>query len=129
MIELSDEQSEFIIKRTVQNEVHAIDMEDDLFDVSLKGTEVVAIFILGQMQDKMVRIQDSSRDWKQIGLFRIEEINGVENPDFSNPDDWSSITLDSISFSLYSASTWGETRGTYSSVFDINEISRLKEQV
>ncbi len=126
---LTSLQNDFIIKNTVHNEVHAIEIADDSFDISLKNEEVLAIYVLGQMQNKMVRIQDSSRNWKQVGLLHIKEINGIENPDFSNSNNWNNIILNSITIKIYSASTWGTSTSTYSSVFQINEVSRFKEQV
>lgn len=104
-------------------------MTEELFDIFLKDEEMMAIFVLGQMQNKMVRIHDPSRDWKQVGFFRIEEFNGTKDPAFSNPDDWNKVTLESISFSLYSVSTWGESASTYSSIFQVKEVCRFKEQI
>jgi hypothetical protein len=66
----------------------------------LKGIEVAAVFSLGQMHNKIVKLTDSM--WKKVtvGLFYIDQINENHNLSFSNSADWQTVKIDSISMHL-----------------------------
>lgn len=97
-------------------------------DFTLSGIEVAAIYSLGQMHDKVVTMTDNFWGNTKTGLFHINHINGNTNLDFSKPDDWQTLTLDSISFGLIVPNMFGAAdTTTYESTFEIKEISLLKQ--
>lgn len=97
-------------------------------DFELTDFEVLAIYSLGQMQNKIVRLTDNFWGKTKVGLFVIDHINEKQNPDFKNANDWKSVSLSSISLTLITPNEWGgENTDTYSSIFDIKEIALLKQ--
>jgi hypothetical protein len=97
-------------------------------DLSLENEEVLAFFSLGQMHKKIVRMTDNFFEKTKVGIFIIDELNGKHNPDFSNPNDWQKVEINSITFSLTGPNEWGgEFKDTYQSLFDIKKIELLKQ--
>ena len=95
--------------------------------LSLKGMEVLAIFSLGQMHNKIVRLKDGVWGKTKIGVFYINHINNKTDFDFSDSSKWKTVTIDAISVSLIEPNEWGgENTDTYNSLFDISEIALLK---
>ena len=77
--------------------------------------EVVALYSLGQMHNKVVRLTDNFWGKTKVGLFFIDNINENSNLSFSNSNDWQSIDLKSISLTLITPNEWGgENTDTYS---------------
>ena len=107
-------------------QIAVVNAQDHQFDIHLKGLEVLAIFVLGQMTNCMVRMTDTMWDKTKIGLFVIKELNGTTSPDFSNPDEWKNVELKSIEFSLISSNEWGLTVDTYRDLLKIKDISRIR---
>ncbi|KAB7530015.1 hypothetical protein F8C76_00375 [Flagellimonas olearia] len=67
--------------------------------LSLEDRMVYAIFSLGKIVNEVVRL--TLRNGRVLtGVFNIEELNGESNLDFSNPDDWTKVELNSIQVSV-----------------------------
>ncbi|WP_300490073.1 hypothetical protein [Flavobacterium sp.] len=101
--------------------------DDYEIEYSLDGMEVLALYSLGQMHGKVVRLKDIIFDNPRVGLFKIEHINGHRNLDFSNPDLWRSITVDSISITFSKPNEWGHDASKFTSLFHIKNIALLKQ--
>jgi hypothetical protein len=100
----------------------------DEIDFTLSGIEVLAIYSLGQMHNKVVRMTDDFWGTTRTGLFHINHINGKTDFDFSKPDNWQTFELDSISFGLIVPNMFGAAdTTTFESLFNIKEISLLKQ--
>lgn len=96
-------------------------------DFELKDLEVAAIYSMGQMHNKIVRLTDNFWGKTKVGLFFIDHINDNHELSFVNSEDWRTVTLHSISLTLITPNEWGgENTDTYSSIFDIREIALLK---
>lgn len=93
----------------------------------LKEFEVLALYSLGQMHNKIVRLTDNFWGKTKVGLFFIDHINEKSNLSFDNMDEWKTIDLSSVSLTLITPNEWGgESTDTYSSILDIREIALLK---
>jgi hypothetical protein len=106
-----------------QLEIINSDKPEILFD--LEGIEVLAIYSLGQMNNKIVR-STSVYGTTTVGLFVIESFNGKSDLDFSNPDDWRTVHLEEIFFSITSPNGYGGyDKVTTNNLFDIQSIALL----
>ncbi|HLA55491.1 MAG TPA: hypothetical protein VK623_05300 [Flavobacterium sp.] len=92
----------------------------------LKDLEVLAFFSLAQMHKKVVRMTDNFFGNTRVGVFTIDELNGKTDLDFSNPDDWTTLNIESISFTLALPNEWGSQSSTYHSLFEIKAIALLE---
>ena len=105
-----------------------IESENPEIVLRLEGPEVLAFYILAvNMHNKVVELTDTFFGQTKVGLFTIDELNGKEDLDFSNPDDWTTLHIDSISFSLNRPNMWGSEGTTYHSLLDIKSIGLLKQ--
>jgi hypothetical protein len=93
----------------------------------LKGVEVAAIFSLGQMHNKIVKLTDSM--WKKttVGLFYIDHINENHDLSFSNASDWQTVKIDSISMHLIIPNEYGQTTMVYNHFSEIEGIALLMQ--
>lgn len=108
-----------------KEQLEIINSENPNVLLELKGVEVMAIYSLGQMHNKVVR-STSVFDYTKIGLFFIESINGKSDLDFSNPEDWKVVELDDISFSItYLNEFGGYEKATTNNLFDVKSIALL----
>jgi len=130
---------------SVYNEVIALEGEDDDntftpeqrelilsgnhddIEFELEGMEVYAIYSLGQMDRKVVRMTDDLFGTERVGVFRINHINGHRDLDFSDPDNWRSIHIDSLSFTFSRPNEWGSEATRYESFSHIKNIALLKQ--
>ncbi len=110
-----------------EKQIALMALENPEIDFELEGMEVFAIYSLGQMNGKVVKMQDDMFPDPRIGLFTINHLNGVENLDFSNMDDWKEVHLESISYTLTKEDKWGQSSSTYESLFHIKSIALLKQ--
>ncbi len=109
------------------SQIEFIQFGNLIVDFELKELEVVSIYSLGQMHNKIVRLTDNFWGKTKVGLFFIDQINDNNQLSFSNMEDWRSVSLTSISFSLITPNEWGgQSTDTYSSLFDIREIALMK---
>jgi len=114
-MEFTKEQLELIFSESLQ------------IDFELNNEEVLALYSLGQMHNKVVRMTDNFFENTKVGLFVIDELNGKTDLDFSNPDDWKEIIVQSISFSLISPNEWGgEDKSSFQDPLMIKSIALLK---
>jgi len=94
----------------------------------LTGLEVLAIYSLGQMNSKVVRLTDGFFGDTKIGIFTIDELNGNTDLDFTSPENWTNVTIDSIRLSLTLPNNFGgHSSTTFESLLDIKAIALLKE--
>jgi len=93
----------------------------------LNGIEVLAFYSLGQMHKKVVRMTDNFFGQTHTGVFTIEELNGQTELDFSNPDDWTSVNIESITLSLYYPNEWGSAGSQFHNLLNIKSIALLKQ--
>jgi len=103
-------------------------LENPIIGLTLENIEVLAIFSLGQMHNKVVRCTDSYFGKTKVGIFTIDELNGNSDLDFSNPEDWKKVEINSVTISLSGPNEWGTFKDTYSSLFDIKKIELYKDQ-
>lgn len=115
-IEFTPEQRELILSGN-HNEV----------EFELDGMEVYAIYSLGQMDRKVVRMTDNIFGADRVGVFRINHINGHRDLDFSHPDNWKKIHIDSISYTFSRPNEWGSEASKYESLSHIKNIVLLKQ--
>lgn len=121
-LEGEDEEIEFTPER------RKLILSDDYeVEFSLDGMEVLALYSLGQMHGKVVRIKDIIFDEPRRGVFMINHINGHRDLDFSNPDHWRAVTVDSLSISFSYPNEWGSSTTKYESLFHIKNIALLKQ--
>ena len=138
-----EEEEDSEVSTSIYNEVIALEGEDEDIDFTpeqrelilsgnhdevefeLEGMEVYAIYSLGQMHNKVVRMTDDFFGDTKIGLFRINHINGHRDLDFSNPDNWRSIHIDSLSFTFSSPNEWGSQASRFASLSHIKKIALL----
>lgn len=99
----------------------------DEVEFELDGMEVYAIYSLGQMDRKVVRMTDNIFGADRVGVFRINHINGHRDLDFSHPDNWRKIHIDSISYTFSRPNEWGSEASKYESLSHIKNIALLKQ--
>lgn len=99
----------------------------DEVEFELEGMEVYAVYSLGQMSGKVVRMTDDLFGTERVGLFRINHINGHRDLDFGNPDNWRSIHIDSLSFTFSRPNEWGSEATRYESFSHIKKIALLEQ--
>lgn len=105
-----------------------IESENPEIAYKMEGPEVLAFYILAdKMHNKIVRLTDNFWGQTKLGLFTIDELNGKTDLDFSNPDDWTNLTIESIAFSHNRPNMWGSEGTTYHSLLDIRSIELLKQ--
>jgi hypothetical protein len=107
-------------------QLELIKSENQQVVFELNGAEVLAFFSLGQMHKKVVRMTDNFFGNTKVGVFLIEELNGETELDFSNPDDWTTLDIKSVTFSLTSPNMWGHESSRFSDIFNIKSIALLK---
>lgn len=108
-----------------QEQLEIINLENPKILFELEGVEVLAIYSLGQMHNKIVR-RISVYGTATVGLFFIESINGKSNLDFSNPEEWQVLELEDISFSLTSLNEFGGyDKVQTNNIFDVQSIALL----
>lgn len=108
-----------------QEQLELINSENPTVLLELKGVEVLAIYSLGQMHNKIVR-RVSVFDTTMVGLFKIESINGKTDLDFSTPDDWKSVEIDELYFSITAPNEFGSyDKVTSNNLFDVQSIALL----
>jgi len=111
-----------------QEQLELIHSENPQVVFELKGEEVLAFYSLGQMHNKIVRMTDNFFGNTKVGLFTIDNLNGKTDLDFSNPEDWKEVHIESMSFSLTCPNDWGgEDTSTFQDPTDIASIALLKE--
>ena len=110
-----------------EEQIELMANESPEIDFELSGLEVFAIFSLGQMNGKVVKLQDDQFAEPRIGVFTINHINGNENLDFSNMNDWTEVNLESISYTFTKEDKWGQSSSTYESLTHIKSIALLKQ--
>ncbi len=143
--EVEYEEEETEASTSIYNEVVALEGEDedieftpgqrelilsgshDEVEFELEGMEVYAIYSLGQMDRKVVRMTDDLFGTTRVGVFRINHINGHRDLDFSNPDNWRKIHIDSLSFTFSRPNEWGSEASKYESFSHIKNIALLKQ--
>ncbi len=104
-----------------------IKSENPKVSFELKDFEVLAIFSLGQMNGKVVRLTDNFWGNTKNGVFTIDHLNGNKDLDFSNPDNWTNVHIESIAVTLTSPNDFGgEDTTTFQSLLDIKSIALLK---
>ncbi len=108
-------------------QIELINNENPDIALSLENLEVLAIFSLGQMQNKVVRFTDGFFGNTKVGVFTIDHLNGIEELDFSNPEDWREVDIKTIKFSLTGPNEWGHFKDSYQSLFDLKKIELYKE--
>lgn len=109
-----------------QKQLEIINSENPKILFELEGVEVMAIYSLIQMHNKIVR-SVSVYETTIVGLFLIESINGKSDLNFSNPEEWRNINLDDLFFSLTSINEFGGyDKVTTNNLFDIQSISLLE---
>jgi hypothetical protein len=107
-------------------QLEIINAESPKVLLELEGMEVAAIYSLGQMHHQVVRMTDNVFGNTRVGVFVIEEINGVSELDFSSPDPWRNIEVNSITLKLYSPNRFGGLNiAAFQRVFDIKSIQWL----
>lgn len=99
----------------------------DEVEFELDGMEVYAIYSLGQMDRKVVRMTDNIFGADRVGVFRINHINGHRDLDFSHPDNWRKIHIDSISYTFSRPNEWGSEASKYESLSHIKNIALLTQ--
>lgn len=99
----------------------------DEVEFELDGMEVYAIYSLGQMDRKVVRMTDNIFGADRVGIFRINHINGHRDLDFGTPDNWRKIHIDSISYTFSRPNEWGSEASKYESLSHIKNIALLKQ--
>ncbi len=93
--------------------------------LQLEGIEVLAIYSLGQMHNKIVRMQ-TVFGTSNVGLFKIESINGNPDLDFSDPEPWRNVVIDDMFVSLVSPNEFGSIdKRTFNNLFDIKSMELL----
>ncbi len=102
-------------------------MENPEIDFELSGIEVLAFYSLGQMHGKVVRMTDNFFGQTHTGVFTIEELNGQTELDFSNPDEWTSVNIETITLSLYYPNEWGSAGSRFHDLFNIKSIALLRQ--
>lgn len=108
-----------------KEQLEIINSENPKVLLELKGVEVMAIYSLGQMHNKIVR-RVSVFDTTMVGLLTIESINGKTDLDFSNANDWKNIKVDDIYFSITSLNEFGSyDKVTTNNIFDVQSIALL----
>ena len=138
-------QEETEVSSSIYNDIIALQGEDDEIEFTpeqrelilsgnhdevefeLDGMEVYAIYSLGQMDRKVVRMTDNIFGADRVGVFRINHINGHRDLDFSNPDNWRKIHIDSISYTFSRPNEWGSEASKYESLSHIKNIALLKQ--
>jgi len=108
-------------------QLEVINSENPKIVFELNGPEVLAFYSLGQMHKKVVQITDNFFGNTKVGVFLIEELNGKTELDFSNPDDWRELHVETVTFSLTLPNLWGEESSRFSSIFDIKSIALLEK--
>lgn len=102
-----------------------IHSENPKTELELKGVEILAVFSLGQMHNKIVRMSNIFGN-STVGLFRIESLNGKSDLDFSNPDDWKNVAIQDIFVSLLAPNEFGgKDKRSFNNLFDIQSIEWL----
>ncbi|PHK16960.1 hypothetical protein VF12_39905 [Nostoc linckia z15] len=125
VVELPGEDEE--IKFTPEQSELILSGNHEEVEFELDGIEVYAVYSLGQMNGKVVRMTDDLFGTTRVGLFRINHINGHRNLDFSNPDNWRKISIDSLSFTFSRPNEWGSEATRYESLSHIKNIALLKQ--
>ncbi|GAA3638773.1 hypothetical protein [Flavivirga jejuensis] len=111
-----------------QEQLELIKSENPQIEFELKNEEVLAFYSLGQMHNKIVKMTDNFFGNTKIGLFTIDDLNGKTDLDFSNPDDWTEVHIETISFSLTCSNDWGgKDTSTFQNLLDIKSIALLKK--
>lgn len=105
------------------NQLELIKEENPKVVLELKDTEVLAIYSLGQMNNKVVRLHDNFFGKTTVGVFEIEHINGEKELDFRTDENWREVTIDSISLRITSPNEWGEQSTQFQSLLDIKSIA------
>ncbi len=93
----------------------------------LEGIEVLGIYNLGQMHQKVVRLTDNFFGNTKVGVFSIDEFNGQNEVDFTNPDEWTDVKFESIKFSLKGPTKWGSFEDEYQNITHIQLIELLEK--
>lgn len=110
-----------------EKQLELIHAESPEVAFKLEGIETVAIYSLGQMHNKVVRLTDNFFGNTKVGVFKIDELNDQNELNFSNPDDWQNVTINSIKFSLRGPTKWGGFEDTYQRLTDIKIIELLEK--
>lgn len=110
-----------------KDQLELIHSESQEVVFKLEGIEAVAIYSLGQMHQKVVRLTDNFFGNTKIGVFSIDEFNGQNELDFSNPDEWTDVTFKSIKFSLKGPTKWGSFSDDYQSITNVKLIELLEK--
>lgn len=141
--EVYEEETE--VSTSIYNDIIALQGEDDEIEFTpeqrelilsgnhdevefeLDGMEVYAIYSLGQMDRKVVRMTDNIFGADRVGVFRINHINGHRDLDFGYPDNWRKIHIDSISYTFSRPNEWGSEASKYESLSHIKNIALLTQ--
>lgn len=141
--EVYEEETE--VSTSIYNDIIALQGEDDEIEFTpeqrqlilsgnhdevefeLDGMEVYAIYSLGQMDRKVVRMTDNIFGADRVGVFRINHINGHRDLDFGTPDNWRKIHIDSISYTFSRPNEWGSEASKYESLSHIKNIALLTQ--
>ncbi len=108
-----------------EEHLEIINSENPKVLFELAKVEVLAIYSLGQMHNKIVRKTDVFGNVR-VGLFVIESINGKSDLNFSKPDEWRDIKIDEIFFSIISPNEYGSVdKITTNNLFDVESIALL----
>jgi hypothetical protein len=126
--DLTPTEHNFLLAQTVPGEVAAIELDDDAFDLTLRGLEVRAMAGFVQLHGKVCHLRDGMTPTRFVGRVFIEHINGADDFDVDDLDSWRDLTIDNIAISVKSVCTWGERAKKYSALRQIKEISRFAEQ-
>jgi hypothetical protein len=111
-----------------QEQLSLIQNANAKIEFELNGLEILAIYSLGQMNNKIVKFKDNIWCKSRVGLFTIDHINGNTELDFTKPKPWLNVTIDSIAFSIKSPNEWGgENCSAYESLLDIKSIALLTQ--
>jgi hypothetical protein len=109
-----------------KEQLKLINSDNPKVSICLENETIYAIFSLGQMIDKIARLT-LSNGRILVGIFKIEELNGESNLDFSDPNDWTNIELNSIKVSITSPDVDDDTV-VYSkeTVFGLSRIEKIE---
>lgn len=110
-----------------QEQLEIIQSENPKTVFELNGPEVLAFFSLGQMHKKVVRMTDNFFGNTKVGVFLIEELNGQTELDFSNPEDWTKLDIETVTFSLTLPNMWGQESSRFNDIFNIKSIALLEK--
>ncbi|MCI5059193.1 MAG: hypothetical protein MRY83_23980 [Flavobacteriales bacterium] len=109
-----------------KEQLDIIKASDHKASLELKGNEVFAIYSLGQMHNKVVRMTDNFFNQTKVVVFTIDHINGESNLNFDNPEDWKEVNLERISFTITCPTEFGSSYSKFERLNDIKEIALLQ---